>query len=208
MLQQHFLLVEATLRKCKLVLELGELKAQLVTSEQQVSEANADLNRLEVLLQERGGRIRQLEAELQSVTRVGEQLVRQLQNSALEVTRATESQSWSDNVSAASATILPTDTAQSPERTSAWVSHLAHAPSVQSSEHADDALRSLLDERARLRADVQAAAWRVEQLAAATQQSRDVERQFAELKNRFALAQGRLNEQEVLLQQLRSHATC
>jgi hypothetical protein len=188
--------------------ELGELKAQLVTSEQQVSEANADLNRLEVLLQERGGRIRQLEAELQSVTRVGEQLVRQLQNSALEVTRATESQSWSDNVSAASATILPTDTAQSPERTSAWVSHLAHAPSVQSSEHADDALRSLLDERARLRADVQAAAWRVEQLAAATQQSRDVERQFAELKNQFALAQGRLNEQEVLLQQLRSHTTC
>ena len=188
--------------------ELGELKAQLVTSEQQVSEANADLNRLEVLLQERGGRIRQLEAELQSVTRVGEQLVRQLQNSALEVTRATESQSWADNVSAAAATSLPTDTAQSPERTSAWVSHQAHAPSVQSSEHADEVLQTLLEERARLRADVQAAAWRVEQLAAATQQSRDVERQFAELKNQFALAQGRLNEQEVLLQQLRSHATC
>ena len=187
---------------------LGELKAQAATSEQQVSEANADLNRLEVLLLERGGRIRQLEAELQSVTRVGEQLVRQLQNSAHEVTRAIECQSWADNVSAAAATSLPADTALSPERTSAWVSHQAHAPSVPSSEHADEALRSLIEERAKLRADVQAAAWRVEQLAALTQQSRNVERQFGELKNQFALAQGRLNEQEVLLQKLRSHSAC
>lgn len=188
--------------------ELRELKAQVGTSEQQVSEANADLNRLEALLLERGGRIRQLEAELQSVTRVGEQLVRELQNSVREVTRAPECQSWADNVSAAAATQLPTDTAQSPERTSAWVSHQANVPSVQASETADAEWRSLLEERARLRADVQAAAWRVEQLAAATQKSRDVERQFAELKNQFALAQGRLSEQEVLLQQLRNHTTC
>jgi DNA repair exonuclease SbcCD ATPase subunit len=164
----------------------------------------ADLGRLEAQLQERAARIRQLEQELQAVTRVGERLVRELQNAVRDANRPAEEQGWADNMPPTAGTAMPADTAQSRDCSSAWASRQASAPD----ERADANLRALLEDRARLRADVQAAAWRIEQITNQARKSLDMARLASKLQSQLAAAEQRLQEQEVLLEQLRSVATC
>jgi SAM-dependent methyltransferase len=192
-------------RVAQLESEVGDLKNQIVQADGQANEAAADLGRLEAQLRDRAARIRELEIELQSVTRVGERLVRELQNAVRDATtRPAEDQGWADNMRADPGTVMPADTAQSGDCSSAWASRQASAPG----EHADHNVRALLEERARLRADVQAAAWRVEQISNAARQSIEIGELSSTLRGQLAAAERRLQEQEVLLEQLRNLGTC
>jgi SAM-dependent methyltransferase len=188
--------------------ELNELRTATSAAEQQLDEASKDVSQLESLLQERGERIRQLESELRAVTRTGEQLVRELQHRVHELARPDESLGWANNVVATAPVSIPTDTAQSPDCASAWVSREAASLNPEGAEQSSSTLQGLLEDRARLRADVQAAAWRVEQVGVALRKSADMARQVSNLERQLAAAEGRLQEQEVLLHQLRSLSTC
>jgi len=187
--------------------ELDQFRRDASLAERQLEDAESDVSRLEAALQERGARVRQLETELRSVTLTGERLVRELQQRIHEFVPS-EYQGWADRVSTADATSMPTDTSQSPESVSAWVSRQAASPNAHDGESTDAARNALLEERARLRADVQAAAWRIEQLGAAARKSTDLARQVSQLETQLADTETRLQEQEVLLQQLRNLATC
>jgi DNA repair exonuclease SbcCD ATPase subunit len=192
-------------RVAQLESEVGDLRNQIAQADGQANEAAADLSRLEAQLRDRAARIRELERELQSVTRVGERLVRELQNAVRDAsTRPAEDQGWADNVPADAGTAMPADTAQSGDCSSAWASRQASAPG----EQVDQNVRALLEERARLRADVQAAAWRVEQISNAARQSIEMGQLSSKLRRQLAAAERRLQEQEVLLEQLRNRSTC
>lgn len=184
--------------------ELNQLKSSAAMANQQLSEADSDVNRMEALLRERGARIRVLESELKTVTQLGERLVRELQQSVRNSAQADETHGWADNrVAAEASNGILTDTAQSPNCASAWVSRQAALPNASGAEQ-PTILDELREDRARLRADVQAAAWRIEQLGAALRRSTELVGQVSRLESQLEAAEGRLQEQEVLLQQLRA----
>ncbi len=188
----------------------SELKAALVNAalaDRQIADAEVDLTRIEALLKERGEHVRELEAELRSVRRVGEQLVREAQNASRNDSRPFENQSWGGNspVSAVGQ-VSSTDTAQSPEQTSAWISQQANMHATESEPEGTTILKALVDDRARLLADFQAATWRVDQLTSAAEKSLTTARRADELESQLAQAEQRLNEQQALLHQLRMHS--
>ncbi len=163
----------------------------------------ADLERLELQLQERGERLRELEVELKSVQRAGGQLLRELEAAKSDQDQRFGSQSWS----ATSPMELQhepstTNTAQSPEATSAWVSQQAR--DLDASRGTE--WQALEDERARLQADMHAATWRIDQLLSMVEKGQSAEEQVTVLKRQLSQAESRLNEQAALLHQLESTA--
>ena len=187
--------------------ELNSVLANAALADKQIGDANADLTRLEALLKERGERVRELEVELRSVTRAGEQLVRELQNASRSEGQPFENQTWGASMPVADAGQVPAaDTAQSPELTSAWINHRVSLHDGESAQEATERMSALLEDRARLRADILAATWRLDQVKAAAEKSITAARRVDELESQLAQAEQRLSEQEVLLHQLRSDA--
>jgi hypothetical protein len=191
-------------RAARLQQELTEVRARADVAEQLSADANSDLSRLETQLRERGERLRELQAELRSVTLVGEQLIRELQAAQDVQNQRFGLQTWSNSAQLeASRDTASTDTAQSPEQTSAWVSHQVECESPGHSIGHESHWQSLEDDRARLRADILAATWRIDQLLLVIEKSKDSQQEAILLRNQLSLAEHRLNEQSVLLRQLR-----
>jgi len=183
--------------------QLNETSQQVSTADQLAAETQADLVRLESQLHERGERLRELEAELKSVQRAGEQLLRDLEVARVGQDQPFGLQTWS----AISPLELPqepttTDTAQSAEATSAWVSQQA----CESDLSRGTEWQILEDDRARLQADIHAATWRIDQLLSVVEKNQGTEEQVTLLKRQLSQAESRLNEQAALLHQLESTA--
>jgi gamma-glutamyl:cysteine ligase YbdK (ATP-grasp superfamily) len=65
---------------------------------------------------------------------------------------------------------------------------------------------ALADDRARLQADIHAAAWRIDQLLSVLNENSDAQEKMTSLKSQLSQAETRLNEQAVLLNQLECDA--
>ena len=183
--------------------QLNETSQQVSTADQLAAETQADLVRLESQLRERGERLRELEAELKSAQRAGEQLLRDLEATRVGQDQPFGLQTWS----AISPMELPkeptpTDTAQSAETTSAWVSQQARDSDLSRGTE----WQVLEDDRARLQADVHAATWRIDQLLSMLEKNHGTEEQVTLLRQQLSQAESRLNEQSALLHQLESTA--
>jgi hypothetical protein len=199
-------LVEA--RRTQLELELLEATDRAKNADQLAADMAADVASLETQLKDRGARLRALEAELKAVGLVGEQLLRELEALRKCQSQRFGVQTWSD---AAQINALPessgTDTAQSPEKTSAWVSRLANKDQVTNElPNQETEGLALADDRARLQADIHAAAWRIDQLLSVLNENSDAQEKMTSLKSQLSQAETRLNEQAVLLNQLECDA--
>ncbi len=173
---------------------LEQLQQQLAT------DTASDVARLEAQLRERGERLRELEAQLKSVEMVGHQLLRDL-----EAARSAQPQRFGTETWSSAVPIQPeptaTDTSQSPDKTSAWVSHQADGSESVSLDLEE---QPIADDRARLQADVLAATWRIDQLLAVIKRHSNAEKELAQVRNQLSHAETRLNEQLSILHQLES----
>ena len=185
-------------RQVQLEQELADAAAR--AADQSADDTVADIARLETQLCERGERLRELEGQLKSVELVGQQLLRDLEEARDTQVQRFGMQSWSSPVQAGLTPEPTTDTAQSPDDTSAWVSHKAESSGHQPGAASER--QSMADDRARLQADMCAATWRIDQLLSVIAKHKNAEDQLALLKSQLSHAESRLNEQATLLHQL------
>lgn len=193
------------------VLELEKIIAahatQIAAADQQVADASSELGRLETTLSERAKRIQQLESDVQALTRTGEQLVRELQAAKVSQVEVAPAQGWQADVTVPTLDhqVSDADTTQSGATVAAWGVLQAGAPTPAATEPSVNVV-SLLEDRARLAADLHAACWRVQQLRAELEGATSDQSQVVELRNLLSQAEQRLQEQQVLIQQLASRS--
>ncbi len=177
--------------------------------QQPAADTASDVLRLENQLRERGARLRELEAQLKSAELVGRQLLRDLEAARNSQTQRFGTEAWSSTVAMRiQAEPAATDTAQSPEKTSAWVSRKVDADTSPAGNGpcSESDLELLVHERARMQADIQAATWRIDQLLSELTKHKGAEVELAQAKNQLSYAESRLSEQSALLRQLESDA--
>ena len=202
--QQLSLATHAEGRIAELENKLATLTTSAVGAEQQLAGAHADVARLETLLADRGERIRELQADIATVTRVGEQLVRDLQKRNSGRAESFQSQSWGADLPVDNVQLLPTATVQSIGHGSNWADQAGSDREVVTQDAPASHMHALSRERAKLSADIHAARWRVNQLRALAQESVVDVARAGELRALLQLAEERIQEQEVLLDQLRT----
>ncbi len=195
---------QAEARPVQLEHELSDALDRVKIADQLAADTTADLARLETQLRNRGERLRELEAELKSVGLVGEQLLRELELARQGQDQRFGTQSWSSSAMSAPPEPSATNTAQSPEKTSAWVSHQAEELGPSHVPSREIEWRMIADDRARLQADVYAATWRIDQLLSVIEKNKDTEEQVSSLRSQLFQAETRINEQAAILSQLES----